>query len=69
MKTRGSRGTVPHFLISALDGVVELHVPAALPLGERAPGTHLMGPRVGLDDAEKRKNLALPRIEPKPSIK
>jgi hypothetical protein len=28
----------------------QLHTPAVLPTGERAPGTHWMGPRAGLDD-------------------
>jgi hypothetical protein len=37
----------------------QLHVPAALPRGERAPGTHWIGdwvgPRAVLDAEEKRK--------------
>jgi hypothetical protein len=37
---------------------------------ERAPGTHWIGcwgdPRVGLDDAEKRKFLTLPGLELRP---
>jgi hypothetical protein len=40
----------------------ELHAPAALPAGERAPGGHWIGdwvePRAGLDDVEKRKVYA-----------
>jgi hypothetical protein len=39
-------------------------------LGEAAPGTHWvggwMGPRIGLDDVEKRKILTLPRVELRP---
>jgi hypothetical protein len=39
----------------------QLHVPAALPPGEKAPGTHWIGgwvgPSVGLDAVEKRKIL------------
>jgi hypothetical protein len=31
--------------------------------GERAPGTHWVGPRAGLDDVEKRKFLTLPVIQ------
>jgi hypothetical protein len=45
----------------------QLHAPAALPPGERAPGTHWIGcwvdPRVGLDDVKKRKFLTLPGLE------
>jgi hypothetical protein len=45
----------------------QLHAPAALPPGERAPGTHWIGgwvgPRTGLDDMEKRNVLALPGLE------
>jgi hypothetical protein len=37
----------------------QFHAPTALPLGKRATGTHWiggwMGPRVGLDEVEKRK--------------
>jgi hypothetical protein len=48
----------------------QLHVPAVLPPGERAPGTHWLGgwvdPRAGLDDAEKRKFLTLPGLELRP---
>jgi hypothetical protein len=39
---------------------------------ERAPCTHytggLVGPRVGLDAVEKKKNCAMPVIEPSPSL-
>jgi hypothetical protein len=48
------------------------HVVTPLPLypGERAPGTHWIGgwmdPRAGVDDVEKRKFLALPRLELRP---
>jgi hypothetical protein len=45
----------------------QLHVPAALPPGDRAHGTHwiggLVGPRAGLDDVQKRKFLTLPGLE------
>jgi hypothetical protein len=45
----------------------QLHAPAALPPGERAPGTHWIGgwvdPRADLDDVEKKKFLALPGFE------
>jgi hypothetical protein len=45
----------------------QLHAPAALPPGERAPATHwIVGwvdPRAGLDDVEKRKFLTLPGFE------
>jgi hypothetical protein len=45
----------------------QLHAPAALPLGERAPGTHWIGgrvdPRAGLDDVEKLKFLPPPGLE------
>jgi hypothetical protein len=38
--------------------------------GERTPGTHRIGgwvgPRTGLDDAERRKILSLPRLELRP---
>jgi hypothetical protein len=43
---------------------------AALPPGQRARGTHwiggLVGPRIGLDDVEKRKFLTLPGLELRP---
>jgi hypothetical protein len=39
----------------------QLHAPAALPLGEIAPGTHWIGgwvgPRIGQDAVEKRKSV------------
>jgi hypothetical protein len=45
----------------------QLHAMAALPPGERAPGTHWIGGWVdssaGLDDMEKRKFLTLPGLE------
>jgi hypothetical protein len=48
----------------------QLHVPAALPPGERAPGTHWVegwvDPRASLDDLEKRKFLTLPRLKLRP---
>jgi hypothetical protein len=48
----------------------QLHTLAALPPGERAPGTHWIGgsvgPRAGLDDMEKRKFLTLPGLELRP---
>jgi hypothetical protein len=44
-----------------------LHATAALPPGEKAPCTYWIGgwvgPRAGLDDAEKRKFLTLPGLE------
>jgi hypothetical protein len=46
------------------------HAPAALPLGERAPGTHWivgwMGLGTGLDDVEKETFLTLPGPELRP---
>jgi hypothetical protein len=48
----------------------QLHAPAALPPGERAPGTPCIGgwvgPRAGLDDMEKRKIFPLPGLELRP---
>jgi hypothetical protein len=48
----------------------QLHASAALPLGERALGTHWIGgwvePRASLDDVEKRKYLTLPELELRP---
>jgi hypothetical protein len=48
----------------------QLHAPAALYPGERAPGTQWRGgwvdPRAGLDDVEKRKFLTLPGLELQP---
>jgi hypothetical protein len=45
----------------------QLHVPAALPPGEKDPDTHWIGgwvdPRAGLDDLEKRKFLTPPGLE------
>jgi hypothetical protein len=46
---------------------VQLHVPAALPPGEKVPGTHWIGGWVGptacLDDVEKTKFVTLPGLE------
>jgi hypothetical protein len=48
----------------------QLHIPAALPPGERAPGTHWIGswedPRAGLTDMEKWKFLTPPGLELRP---
>jgi hypothetical protein len=48
----------------------QLHAPAALPPGERAPGTHSIGgwvgPTTGLDDVEKRKFLLPLGLELRP---
>jgi hypothetical protein len=45
----------------------QLHVPAALLLGEKAPGTHWtghsVGPRTDMDNVENRKFLTLPGLE------
>jgi hypothetical protein len=45
----------------------QLHTPATLPPGERAPSTHWIGgwvdPRASLDDVENRKFLTLPGLE------
>jgi hypothetical protein len=45
----------------------QLHAPAALPPGERAPGTYRIGGwvnlRAGLDGLEKRKFLTLQGLE------
>jgi hypothetical protein len=50
----------------------QLHAPAALPPGERAPGTQWIGGRVdlraGLDDLEKRTFLTLPGLELRPPV-
>jgi hypothetical protein len=55
------------FLTSALVGKWSVSCPGRLTIGERTSGTHWigdwLGPRVGLDDAEKRKFLPLPRVE------
>jgi hypothetical protein len=40
----------------------QLHATAALPSGERAPETHWVSPRAGLDDVEKRKIFPLPEV-------
>jgi hypothetical protein len=46
----------------------QLHVPAAIPPGDRVPGTlsigGWVGSKVGPDDIEKRKFLILPGLEP-----
>jgi hypothetical protein len=57
------------FLVSALDqSEQQLHDPATLALGERAPCTHWtggwVGPRAGLNTVEKRKSPVLARINP-----
>jgi hypothetical protein len=48
----------------------QLHASAALPPGERTPGTHWIGGwvdlRAGLEDLEKRKFLNLPGLELRP---
>jgi hypothetical protein len=48
----------------------QLHILAALPPGESAPGTHSIGgwadPKAGLDDMEKWKFLTLPGLELRP---
>jgi hypothetical protein len=48
----------------------QLHASAALPPGERAPGTHLIGgsvgPKAGLDDTEKWKFMTVPGFEIRP---
>jgi hypothetical protein len=48
----------------------QFHALAALPLGDITLGVHYIGgwvgPRVGLDVVEKRKNVAMPGIEPGP---
>jgi hypothetical protein len=50
----------------------QLHAPAALPNGERAPETHWIGgwvdPSAGLDDMEKWKFFTLPGLELQPSV-
>jgi hypothetical protein len=61
----------PRFLTSApVEVSGHLHALAALPLGERAPGTHVIGgwmdPRAGIDYTEKLKFLTLPRLELRP---
>jgi hypothetical protein len=47
-----------------LEVSAQLHAPATLPPGERAPGTHWIGgwvgPRTRMDDVERRKILFLP---------
>jgi hypothetical protein len=52
------------FLTSALVRSGQLHAPAALHPGKRAPGTHWtggwVGPRAGLDAVDKRQFLTLP---------
>jgi hypothetical protein len=50
----------------------QLHAPAALSRGERAPGTHWIGGwvdlRAGLDDLEKKKFLTLPDSNSDPLV-
>jgi hypothetical protein len=58
MKTYGGVDIYTHVLTSALLEVSgQLHALAALPPGERAPGTHWIrgwvGPRAGLDDMKE----------------
>jgi hypothetical protein len=65
----GSGFIDPHFLdLGTRSG--QFHAPAALPFGERAPGTHWIGGwvdlRADLDDLEKRKFLTLPGLELRP---
>jgi hypothetical protein len=69
MKVYGGSGCIdPHFLDL---GTSWKWVVSFTP-GERAPGTHYIGgcvgPRAGLDDVEKKKFLALPGLEPHPSV-
>jgi hypothetical protein len=49
----------------------QLHAPAALPLGEKAPGTQWIegwvGPKACLEAVAKRKISAPAGIEPRPS--
>jgi hypothetical protein len=57
MKTCGSGGMAPSFLISGLDGGEwSLHVSAALHLRKKPPGTHCIGDwegtRAGIDAVE-----------------
>jgi hypothetical protein len=72
MKTWGSGGIAPPFLISAPDGGEWSATRSdRFTPGERAPGTHWiggwLGPRAGLDAVEKIKILPLSGIEPRPS--
>jgi hypothetical protein len=50
-----------------MEGSGQLHTPAALPPGERAPGTNGIGdevdPRAGLDAMDKWKFLTIPGLE------
>jgi hypothetical protein len=72
MKAYGGVDVYIHiFLTSALAGVEwSASRPSRFTLGERAPGTHLIGgwvdPRVRPDDMEKRKILTLPGLELRP---
>jgi hypothetical protein len=54
-----------------MEAIGQLHAPAGLPR-EKAHGAHgiggWVGPRAGLNAAEKRKILTLPGIEPRLSI-
>jgi hypothetical protein len=68
MKAYGGVDVYIHiFLTSTLVGDGQLHAPAALLPGERAPGIHWiggwLGPRAGLDDMKKRKFLTVPGLE------
>jgi hypothetical protein len=68
MKAYGGVDVEIHiFLISALaGGEWSASCPCYFNPGERAPGTHWMGPRAGLDNMEKRKSLTLPELELQP---
>jgi hypothetical protein len=70
MKTHVGSGCIdPRFLNLCISWrrVCQLHAPAALPPGERAPGTNWIGgwvgPRAGLDNMEERKFLTLQGLE------
>jgi hypothetical protein len=72
MKTYGGVAVQIHvFLTSALvGGEWSVLRPGRFTSGERAPGTHWIGswvgPRVGLEDVERRKMLLLPGLGPRP---
>jgi hypothetical protein len=73
MKTYGGSGCIaPQFLTSALDGGEwSASRPGRFTPGERAHGTHWIGgwvgPRAGLDAAEKIKFSPQPGFEPRPA--
>jgi hypothetical protein len=58
------------FLTSAIDGVWSASRPGRITPTERIPGKHLtrgwVGPRTGMDDVEKSKNLPLLVLELRP---